>query len=94
MAETGRRTRCCGQGGMVEGCVPSTLAQEGKMIMELAGGHPVVTSCAACVDSLERHLPTMHVAELQSSGIKAPAQSKSSAGRWLNRLKLKFARLK
>ncbi len=94
MAETGRKTRCCGQGGMVEGCVPGTLAQEGKKIMELAGRHPVVTSCAACADSLERHLPTMHVAEIQSSGINTSVRSTSSVGRWLNRLKLKFARLK
>lgn len=93
MPQSGARTRCCGQGGMVEGCVPGTLAQEGKKIMELADEHPVVTSCAACADSLEHHRPTLHIAELQSTGINASAPSKSSAGRWLNRLKLKFARL-
>jgi len=94
MQQSGRKTRCCGQGGMVEGCVPGTLEQEGKKVMEMAGKHSVVTSCAACADSLERHLPTVHVAELEFSRINTSARSTSSAGRWLNRLKLKFARLK
>lgn len=86
-------TRCCGQGGMVEGCIPGTVRKESGIIAAEAAGRPIVTSCGACCDTLAAMAPTAHVADLLIGTIEGEAKPASSLKRWLNRLKLRFARL-
>jgi Fe-S oxidoreductase len=93
LPEHGRTTRCCGQGGMVEGCIPGTVRHESLLIAAEAAGRKVVTSCGACCDTLSVATPTAHVADLLTGGIDYLAKPVSSAKRWMNRLKLRFARL-
>lgn len=93
LPESGTRTRCCGQGGMVEGTRPGTIAQEAGAISVQVAERRLVTSCAACACTLERFLPTAHVADLYAGGAAFTGKKASSAKRWLNRLMLRFARL-
>ncbi|MDD2499567.1 MAG: (Fe-S)-binding protein [Geobacter sp.] len=89
----GQTTRCCGQGGMVEGCVPGTVKQESRIIAAEAAGRPVVSSCGACCETLASTTPSAHIADLLTGTGTFTAQPVSSLKRWLNRLKLRFARL-
>ncbi len=89
----GTTTRCCGQGGMVEGCVTSTIKQESGVIAAEAAGRPVISSCASCSDSITTATPAGHVVDLLFSKTDFSAKPVSSARRWLNRLKLRCARL-
>lgn len=92
LASHGLHTRCCGQGGMVEGCVPGTVKQESRIIAAEAAGRPVISSCAACCDTLSTSTPTAHIADLLTGTPVFSTKPVSSAKRWLNRLTLKFAR--
>jgi Fe-S oxidoreductase len=89
----GVKTRCCGQGGMVDGCVPGTVKQESMIIATEAAGRPVVSSCAACSDTLAAATPAGHIVDLLTNTTNFSAKPLSSARRWLNRLKLRFERL-
>lgn len=93
LASHGERTRCCGQGGMVEGCVPGTVKKEAALIGAEAVGHPVISSCAACCDTLSASAKTAHIADLLTGAPVFSTKPVSSARRWINRLKLRFARL-
>lgn len=93
LASHGERTRCCGQGGMVEGCVPGTVKKEAALIGAEAVGHPVISSCAACCDTLSTSVKTAHIADLLTGTPVFSTKPVSSARRWFNRLKLRFARL-
>jgi Fe-S oxidoreductase len=93
LASHGQYTRCCGQGGMVEGCVPGTVKQEARIIAAEAGGRPVISSCGACCDTLSNSTLTAHVADLLTDTPVFSSKPVSSARRWFNRLKLRFARL-
>lgn len=93
LASHGELTRCCGQGGMVEGCVPGTVKKEATLIGVEAAGRPLVSSCGACCDTLSASTPTAHVADLLTGTPVFPTKPLSSARRWFNRLKLRFARL-
>ena len=93
LPESGARTRCCGQGGMVEGVRPGTVTQEAGAISAQAAKRRLVTSCASCAGTLERLLPTAHVADLYAGETAFASKQASSAKRWLNRLMLRFARL-
>jgi len=93
LPEHGRTTRCCGQGGMVEGCVPGTVRHESLVIAGEASGHTVVTSCGACCDTLSAVTPTIHVADLLNGTAVGSVKPASSAKRWLNRLKIRFSRV-
>ncbi|BCA81063.1 (Fe-S)-binding protein [Desulfuromonas sp. AOP6] len=93
LPESGPTTRCCGQGGMVEGKRAGTVSSEAHLIAAQAQGRPLVTSCAACAHALEQAGPVAHVADLMAGGgadftTKAPP----SAVRWLNRLGLRLRR--
>jgi len=90
---SGVNTRCCGQGGMVEGCVPGTVKRESGYIAAETDGRPLITSCGACCDTLSAVTPTAHVADLLTGTAVFSTKPVSSAGRWLNRLKLRFARV-
>lgn len=93
LSEHGRTTRCCGQGGMVEGCVPATVKHESMLIADEASGRIIVTSCGACCDTLSAVTPTVHVSDLLNGAPAVSSKPASSAKRWLNRLKLRFSRL-
>lgn len=93
LPEHGSTTRCCGQGGMVEGCKPGTIKYESRLIATEAAGRPVVSSCAACCETIAASTPTAHVADLLCGVTEFSSKPLSSAKRWLNRLKLRFARL-
>ncbi len=90
----GRMTRCCGQGGMVEACRPGTVRTEARLLAAEAGGVPLVSSCASCAETLTAITPALHIADLLTpDGSSNGRPATSSFRRWLNRLKLKFARL-
>lgn len=89
----GAATRCCGQGGMVEGCVPGTVKKESAIIGHQATGRPLISSCAACCETLAPTSPTAHIADLITGTTGFTNKPVSSIKRWLNRLHLKFARL-
>lgn len=87
-----RLTRCCGQGGMVDGCVPGSSVKEASRIAASASGVPVITSCASCAETICPHGPTTHIADLLTGQSNFSTMPVSSARRWLNRLKLRFTR--
>lgn len=89
----GAVTRCCGQGGMVEGCVPGTVKKEARRIAAESGGRSVISSCGACCETLAPTTPTAHIADLVTGTGSFTGKPMSSLKRWLNRLHLKFARL-
>lgn len=93
MPSSGTVTRCCGQGGMVEGCVPGTVRREATLIAAEAAEHPLVSSCGGCCETLSSMTPTAHVADLLTGSGIFRSQPTSSFRRWLNRLKLRFSRL-
>ena len=93
LSSHGQTTRCCGQGGMVEGCVPGTIKQESSIIAAQTAGRPVVSSCGACCETLASTTPTAHIADLLTGTGSFTTQPVSSLKRWLNRLKLRFSRL-
>jgi Fe-S oxidoreductase len=87
----GRTTRCCGQGGMVEGCVPGSITREAGQIAAEADGRTVISSCAACIDTLGTRTAALHLVDLIGSrgNMPVPASPPSSAQRWMNRLFLR-----
>ena len=93
LSSSGVMTRCCGQGGMVEGSVPGTVKREAAIIGTEAAGRPVVSSCGACCETLASSTPTAHIADLLTGAGGFTGKPVTSLKRWLNRLKLRFARL-
>lgn len=64
MKHRGRRTVCCGEGGMV-GFVKPRLADGWAAIREReAAGRTMVAYCAGCTGFLGRTAPTIHIADL------------------------------
>lgn len=93
LPESRRNTRCCGQGGMVEGCVPGTVARESRLLAAAANDRTIVTSGACCAETLCQQSAAVHISDLLAgSGLPLRRQPVSSARRWINRLKLRFAR--
>lgn len=93
LPEQGRTTRCCGQGGMVEGVRPGTVDREAARIAGQARGHLLVSSCAACVSALGRRTEACHVVDLLGGEALPSRRPLSSARRWFNRLRLRLTRL-
>lgn len=95
LPESRQTTRCCGQGGMVEGCIPGTIAREAGVLATAANGRTIVTSGACCAETLCQQSTTVHIVDLLAGGVNTTRkQQVSSARRWLNRLKLRFARFR
>lgn len=64
MRHHGRRTVCCGEGGMV-GFVKPAFAEGWAAIRQReSDGRPLVAYCAGCTGFLNRVAPTVHVADL------------------------------
>lgn len=93
LPSSGSLTRCCGQGGMVEGCVPGTVRREASLISAEAAGRPLVSSCAGCCETLSSVTPTAHVADLLTGTGSFSDKPAASLRRWFNRLLLRFSRL-
>lgn len=93
LSSTGDRTRCCGQGGMVEGCVPGTVQRAAAQIGIETAGRQVVTYCASCCDTLGEQTPTTHIADLLTGTDGLTTSPVPSLKRWLNRLILRFTSL-
>ena len=92
LPESRRTTRCCGQGGMVDGCLPGTSIKESASIAAAANGIPVITSCASCAETICPHGSATHIADLLIQNSNFSRKPLSSARRWLNRLKLRLTR--
>lgn len=93
LASHGTHTRCCGQGGMVEGCIPGTIKQESRTIAAETAGRPVISFCGSCCETLAATTPTAHVADLVTGATGFSNRPVPSLRRWINRLKLRFSRL-
>lgn len=93
LPEHGRLTRCCGQGGMVEGVRPGTIDREAAHIAAQGEGRLLVSSCAACVNALNRRAEACHVADLLGNEALPNRRPLSSARRWFNRLRLRLTKL-
>ena len=93
LAAHGRITRCCGQGGMVEACVPGAIRQEATVIGADASGRPLISSCAACCDTLSSVTPAAHVADLLAGDAEYFIKPKSALQRWVSRFQLRWAKL-
>ena len=93
LPEHGRTTRCCGQGGMVEGVRPGTVEREAARIAAQAPGRLLVSSCAACVNALGRRAEAYHVVDLIGGEALPSRRPLSSTRRWFNRLRLRLTRL-
>lgn len=93
LPEHGRTTRCCGQGGTVEGVRPGTVDREAARITAQGQGRLLVSSCAACVNTLGRRAEACHVVDLLGGEALPSQRPLSSARRWLNRLRLRLTRL-
>ena len=60
----GRRTVCCGEGGMVGSVKPEFAKAWGAVRKREAEGRPMVAYCAGCTGFLNRMSPTIHIADL------------------------------
>lgn len=60
----GRRTVCCGEGGMVEFVKPEYAKAWGAIRQREASGRPMVAYCAGCTGFLDRVSPTIHIVDL------------------------------
>lgn len=60
----GRRTVCCGEGGMVGFVKPEFAKAWGAIRQREASGRPMVAYCAGCTGFLNRVAPTVHIADL------------------------------
>ncbi len=60
----GRRTVCCGEGGMVGSVKPEYAKAWGTIRQREADGRPMVAYCAGCTGFLNRLSPTIHIADL------------------------------
>ncbi len=88
----GQHTRCCGQGGMVEGYVPGTVRRESRIIAAETAGRPVISFCSACCETLAATTPTAHIADLVTGAAGFSNRPVHPLRRWINRLKLRFSR--
>ncbi len=64
MRHRGRRTVCCGEGGMVGFVKPQFAKAWGEIRRREAQGRPMVAYCAGCAGFLNRVSPTIHIADL------------------------------
>jgi len=64
MKHRGKRTLCCGEGGMVGAINPGFAKAWSTMRGKEAGGQKIVTYCAGCTGYLNRVVPTIHIVDL------------------------------
>lgn len=94
MPHFGKNTVCCGQGGAVKLLDPELATGWAKFRKKEAGDKRIVTYCAACVTSLQAHVPTSHLADILFDPQQTLAGRRKGAGApftYLNRIRLKRA---
>jgi len=64
MKHRGRRTLCCGEGGMVGFAKPALAKNWAVIRSHEADGRPLVAYCAGCAGFLNKETPTVHIADL------------------------------
>jgi len=64
MEHHGKRTVCCGEGGMVAYVKPEFAGSWSGVRAREYGGRQVVTYCAGCAAYLKRAVPIVHIADL------------------------------
>lgn len=64
MKHRGKRTLCCGEGGMVSAVNPKFAEAWARIRGNEADGHKLITYCAGCAGFLNRVVPTVHIADL------------------------------
>jgi len=64
MKHHGRRTVCCGHGGMVEFINPDLAGSWPAIREEETAGLPIITYCAGCTSFLNKLVPAVHIADL------------------------------
>ena len=64
MEHHGRRTVCCGEGGMVAYVKPEFADSWSEVRARECGGHQMVTYCGGCVTYLKKAVPISHIADL------------------------------
>jgi uncharacterized membrane protein YdjX (TVP38/TMEM64 family)/Fe-S oxidoreductase len=64
MKHRGRRTLCCGEGGMVAAVRPAFARAWANLRGKESGGRRLVSYCAGCCGFLSRVTPTVHLADL------------------------------
>jgi hypothetical protein len=93
MAHSGRRTICCGAGGMVGFIEPRLSSTWSTIRRQETAGLPIVTYCAGCTEILDKVTPTSHIADLLYRPDVAVSGTMQMARRppftYLNRLRLK-----
>lgn len=94
MPHSGKNTICCGQGGAVNLLDPELSAGWAKLRRKEAAGRRILTYCAGCLNSLQGHTPTSHLADILLDPQQTLAGKKKGSGApftYLNRLFLKRA---
>jgi hypothetical protein len=64
MQHSGKRTVCCGEGGMAAYAKPEFAASWSGVRAREHGDRQVVTYCAGCTAYLKRVVPIIHIADL------------------------------
>jgi Fe-S oxidoreductase len=92
MPHSRESTVCCGQGGAVNLLKPELAQSWGGVRRQEAAGRRIITYCAGCVQALDGHAPTSHLADLLFTPKQTLAGKKKGASApftYLNRLRLK-----
>jgi Fe-S oxidoreductase len=92
MEHHGKRTVCCGEGGMVGYVKPEFAGSWSGVRVREYGGRQVVTYCAGCAAYLKQAVPIVHIADLlfrPEAALKNNLKVARAPFTYLNRLLLK-----
>lgn len=92
MKHRGRRTVCCGEGGMVNFVKPEFARAWGALRKREAAGRPMVAYCAGCTGFLNRVSQTTHIADLlyrPEAALNGDLKAARAPFTYLNRILLK-----
>lgn len=92
MKHRGRRTICCGEGGMVGFVKPEFAKAWGAVRQREAAGRPTIAYCAGCTGFLNRVTPTVHIADLlyrPEAALNGSLKVAKAPFTYLNRILLK-----
>jgi Fe-S oxidoreductase len=92
MEHCGKRTVCCGEGGMVAYVKPEFVRSWSGIRAREYGGRQVLTYCAGCAAYLKRAVPIIHIADLlyrPEAALSSNLKGARAPFTYLNRLLLK-----
>ncbi len=93
MEHCGKRTVCCGEGGMVAYVKPEFAGSWSGIRAREYGDRPMVTYCAGCAAYLKQAVPIIHIADLlyrPEAALHGSLKVARSPFTYLNRLLLKL----